>query len=54
MKDLFGDSFEIVVKGLDQRLEWKRKSVSELEFYLPYAYEVFPIKGGTMVMNEKD
>jgi hypothetical protein len=53
MKELFGDSFEIVVKGLDQRLKWQRSSISELEFYIPYTYEVFPVKGSKMLMNDK-
>lgn len=53
MRELFGDSFEIVVKGLDQRLKWQRSSVSELEFYIPYTYEVFPVKGGKMLINDK-
>ncbi|HZP61168.1 MAG TPA: hypothetical protein VFB27_12665 [Opitutaceae bacterium] len=53
MRELFGDSFEIVVKGLDQRLRWQRVSVSELEFYIPYSYEVFPNRGSKMLINDK-
>jgi hypothetical protein len=54
MRDLFGDSFEIVVTGLDQRLKWNRSSVSELEFYVPYSYEVFPVRAGKTFSIEKD
>ncbi|MBK8478750.1 MAG: hypothetical protein IPL39_21450 [Opitutaceae bacterium] len=51
MKQLFGGSFEILVKGLDQRLQWRRVSVSELELYLPYSYDVLPNKGIPMLVH---
>lgn len=52
MKQLFGASFDILVKGLDQRLHWRRASVSELELYLPYSYDVLPAKGVPFVVRE--
>ena len=51
LRDAFGDAFEIVVTGLDSRLEWERTSVSEVELYLPVKYEVFPVKGGKVMMK---
>jgi len=53
LRETFGDGFEIVVKGLDSRLKWERSSISEVELFLPFTYEVFPIKGSKMMMNEK-
>ena len=53
LKQLFGDNFEILVKGLDQRLQWRRASVSELELYLPYSYEVIPNKAVPLVVGDK-
>ncbi len=44
IRDSFGDSFEIVVRGLDARLQWQRVSVSEVELYLPFKYDVFPVR----------
>ncbi|ACB73644.1 hypothetical protein [Opitutus terrae] len=49
LREMFGEGFEIVVKGLDARLKWERSSVSEVELYLPFAYEVFPIRGSTVI-----
>lgn len=43
LRSAFGDGFEIVVRGLDSRLQWQRSSVSEVELYLPFTYEVFPV-----------
>jgi hypothetical protein len=54
LKELFGDSFDLLVKGLDQRLKWRRASVSELELYLPYSYEVLPSKTLPFVMHESN
>ncbi len=51
LREQFGGSFDIVVKGLDQRLKWRRASVSELELYLPYSYDVLPNKALPMVMS---
>ena len=45
LRNMFGDGFEIVVTGLDGRLRWNRVSVSEIELFLPFSYEVFPVKG---------
>lgn len=53
LRDMFGDGFEIVVKGLDTRLQWQRSSVSEVEFYLPFKYEVYPVKSGKVLPLEK-
>lgn len=53
LRDMFGDGFEIVVKGLDTRLKWERSSISEVELYLPFRYEVFPIKAGKVLPVEK-
>jgi len=44
LRDAFGDSFEITVEGLDGRLQWRRSSISEVELFLPFKYEVFPVK----------
>lgn len=51
LREAFGDAFEIVVTGLDRRLMWQRASISEVELYLPFAYEVFPVKGGKTTGN---
>jgi hypothetical protein len=53
LREMFGDGFEIVVKGLDTRLQWQRSSVSEVEFYLPFKYEVFPVKSAKVLPLEK-
>lgn len=53
LKGLFGDGFEILVKGLDQRLQWRRATISEIELYLPYSYEVLPSKAIPFVVNER-
>jgi len=53
LRESFGDSFEIVVTGLDSRLEWERTSISEIELYLPVKYEVFPVKGGKVMMKNE-
>ena len=53
LRDMFGDGFEIVVKGLDARLKWERSSISEVELSLPFRYEVFPIKAGKVLPVEK-
>lgn len=52
LRESFGDAFEIVVVGLDSRLEWDRTSVSEVELYLPIKYEVFPVKGGKVMAKD--
>lgn len=52
LKELFGNGFEIIVRGLDQRLRWQRASISELELYLPYSYEVYPKDAEKMVVSE--
>lgn len=54
LKGLFGDGFDILVKGLDQRLQWRRASISELELYLPYSYEVLPSRSIPMVVRESE
>ncbi len=54
MKQLFAGSFEILVKGLDQRMAWRRVSVSELELYLPYSYDLLPAKVIPMVVRTED
>lgn len=51
VRQLFGGSFDLLVKGLDQRLQWRRVSISELEIYLPYSYEVLPNKALPMVVQ---
>jgi hypothetical protein len=53
LRESFGDSFEIIVTGLDGRLEWERTTVSEIELYLPMKYEVFPVKGSKVMMKEE-
>lgn len=53
LREMFGDGFEITVKGLDSRLKWERSSVSDVELFLPFSYEVFPLKGGKVMLNEK-
>ncbi len=53
LREMFGDGFEITVKGLDARLKWERASISEVELFLPFSYDVFPIKGGKIAVNEK-
>lgn len=52
-KNLFGESFEIIVNGLDQRLKWRRTSTSELEFYLAYSYSVLPSKSIPLIIGDK-
>lgn len=52
-KELFGGSFEILVKGLDQRLRWRRVSVSELELYLPYSFDMLPNKTIPMMVTSE-
>jgi len=44
LRAAFGDTFEIVVKGLDERLQWQRAGVAEVELFLPFKYELFPVK----------
>lgn len=51
VRQLFGASFDVMVKGLDQRLQWRRVSVSELEIYLPYSYETLPNKALPLIMH---
>jgi hypothetical protein len=53
LREAFGDTFEIVVSGLDARLKWERSSVSEIELFLPYRYEVFPSKVSKAIGLEK-
>jgi len=53
LREAFGDSFEITVKGLDGRLKWQRSSVSEVELFLPFSYEVFPVKANKVMPVEK-
>jgi hypothetical protein len=53
LRESFGDSFEIIVTGLDSRLEWERTTVSEIELYLPMKYEVFPVKGSKVMMKDE-
>jgi hypothetical protein len=53
IREAFGDSFEITVKGLDARLEWQRSSVSEVELFLPFKYEIFPVRAQKVVPIEK-
>jgi len=49
LREAFGDGFEIVVRGLDSRLTWERSSVSEVELFLPFSYEVFPVRSGKVI-----
>lgn len=51
VRQLFNGSFELLVKGLDQRLQWRRVSISELEIYLPYSYDVLPNKALPLVVQ---
>jgi hypothetical protein len=44
LREAFGDAFEITVKGLDARLQWQRSSVSEVELFLPFKYEIYPVR----------
>ena len=53
LREAFGESFEITVKGLDGRLRWQRSSVSEVELFLPFSYEVFPVKATKVFPIEK-
>jgi len=53
LREAFGDTFEIVVKGLDARLQWQRSSVAEVELYLPFTYELFPVKMAKVQPVEK-
>ena len=53
LRDAFSDSFEITVKGLDARLQWQRSGVSEVELYLPFKYEIFPLKMPKIEVIEK-
>ena len=53
LREAFGDTFEVTVKGLDARLRWQRSSVSEVELFLPFSYEVFPVKATKVVPLEK-
>ena len=53
LREAFGDSFEIIVKGLDARLQWQRSSVSEVELFLPFKYELFPVKMSKIEPVEK-
>jgi len=36
----FDGNFQILVHGLNQRIQWERSSVSELDLYIDYEYEV--------------
>lgn len=53
LREAFGESFEITVKGLDGRLRWQRSSISEVELFLPFNYEVFPVKANKVMPIEK-
>jgi hypothetical protein len=53
LRDAFGDTFEIIVRGLDARLQWQRSSAAEVELYLPFKYELFPVKMGKVQTVEK-
>jgi len=53
LRETFGDSFEVVVKGLDARLKWERASISEVELFLPFSYEVFPTRANIVLPVEK-
>ncbi|MFT3869378.1 MAG: hypothetical protein QM715_13070 [Nibricoccus sp.] len=44
LREAFGDTFEITVKGLDARLQWQRTSISDVELYLPFKYELYPVR----------
>ncbi len=53
LRETFGDGFEILVKGLDTRLKWERASVSEVDLFLPFSYEVFPARANAVVPVER-
>lgn len=53
LRESFGDTFEIVVQGLDARLQWQRSGVAEVELYLPFKYELFPVKMAKIQPVEK-
>jgi len=53
LREAFGDTFEITVRGLDARLQWQRSSISEVELYLPFKYELFPVKMSKVQPIEK-
>jgi len=53
LRTAFGDTFEIVVKGLDARLQWQRSSVAEVELFLPFKYELYPVKIAKILPIEK-
>lgn len=53
LREAFGDGFEIVVKGLDARLKWERASVSEVDLFLPFSYEVFPARANLVIPADK-
>lgn len=53
LREAFGDTFEIIVRGMDARLQWQRSSAAEVELYLPFKYELFPVKMGKVQTVEK-
>jgi hypothetical protein len=53
LRTAFGESFEIVVQGLDGRLQWQRASAAEVELFLPFKYELFPVKLAKVQALEK-
>lgn len=43
-KEIFGNDHKVIISGLDQRVQWKRTSISEIEIYIHYEFIVAPLK----------